>query len=73
MTGPCKSHIQIQLQGILQAPVDLVGDNWISFQNIDQFTLTGQGVFDGQGKVAWGKNDCNKNPNCAKLPIVRTI
>ncbi|XP_011656227.1 exopolygalacturonase [Cucumis sativus] len=69
LTGPCKSHIQIQLQGILQAPVDLVGDNWISFQNIDQFTLTGQGVFDGQGKIAWGKNDCNKNPNCAKLPI----
>ncbi|XP_008465833.2 exopolygalacturonase-like [Cucumis melo] len=69
LTGPCKNRIQIQLQGILQAPADLAEDNWISFKYIDQFTLTGKGVFDGQGKVAWGKNDCAINPKCAKFAI----
>ncbi|XP_038889253.1 exopolygalacturonase-like [Benincasa hispida] len=69
LTGPCKNHIQIQLEGILEAPINLIGEHWISFQYIDQFTLTGTGVFDGQGKVAWGKNDCAKNSKCSKLPI----
>lgn len=69
----CKNYIQIQLQGMLQAPIDLTGEHWISFQYIDQFTLTGIGVVDGQRKVAWGKNDCDKNPKCDKRPIVRRI
>ena len=29
---------------------------WIAFQQIDQFILSGGGVFDGQGKTVWGRN-----------------
>ena len=71
--GPCKSPIEIQLQGTLHAPPDLTGDGWVSFRYIDYFTLTGGGVLDGQGKAAWEKNDCHKNTKCDPIPMVSTI
>ncbi|XP_022930051.1 exopolygalacturonase-like [Cucurbita moschata] len=67
--GPCNSPIDFQLGGTLQAPKSLQGDNWITFEHIDRLTLSGEGVFDGQGKAAWKKNDCHKRINCAQLPI----
>jgi len=57
----------------LQAPKSLQGDNWITFEHIDRLTLSGEGVFDGQGKAAWKKNDCHKRINCAQLPIVSNM
>ena len=51
----------------------LPGDNWIIFAHIDRLTVSGGGVFDGQGKEAWGKNDCYKRINCAQLPIVSNM
>ncbi|XP_022927090.1 polygalacturonase-like [Cucurbita moschata] len=71
--GPCNSPIHFQLGGTLQAPKSLQGNNWITFERIDRLTLSGQGVFDGQGKAAWKKNDCHKRINCAQLPIVSNI
>ncbi|KAL0560156.1 hypothetical protein IC582_000550 [Cucumis melo] len=32
-------------------------------------TLLGGGVFDGQEKAGWEKNDCHKRIDCARLPI----
>lgn len=71
--GPCKSPIEIRLQGTLQAPKHPHGDSWITFAYVDRLTLSGGGVFDGQGKAGWEKNDCHKNINCADLPIVSSI
>lgn len=71
--GPCKAPVEIQLQGTLRAPAELgrfKTDSWVSFRYIDQFTLSGGGVFDGQGKTAWKQNDCHKNKNCDKIPMV---
>ncbi|XP_022135905.1 exopolygalacturonase-like [Momordica charantia] len=67
--GPCKSRIEFRLRGTLQAPTHPKGESWITFAYIDRLTLLGGGVFDGQGKAGWEKNDCHKSINCAKLPI----
>ncbi|KAF6140113.1 hypothetical protein GIB67_005050 [Kingdonia uniflora] len=55
--GPCKSALVFQIRGKVVAPVDLLGDNWISFEYVKGLTLTGGGTFDGQGSVAWGKKN----------------
>ncbi|CAM8991911.1 unnamed protein product [Rhodiola kirilowii] len=31
--------------------------------------MSGNGVIDGQGHIAWQKNDCNKNSKCSGLPM----
>ncbi|XP_038887188.1 exopolygalacturonase-like [Benincasa hispida] len=67
--GPCKSPIEIRLRGSLQAPKHPYGDSWITFAYVNRLTLSGGGVFDGQGRAGWEKNDCHKNINCATLPI----
>ena len=58
--GPFNSPIDFQLGGTLQALKSLPGDNWITFARVDRLTLSGEGVFDGQGKAAWKRNDCHK-------------
>lgn len=71
--GPCKGSIELQVDGTLKAPADpaqMKTDGWVTFQNVDQFTLSGGGTFDGQGKTAWTKNDCSKKMDCKNLPIV---
>lgn len=71
LEGPCKSSIEVQVDGTLQAPADpaqIKTDGWVTFQNVDQFTLSGSGTFDGQGKTAWTKNECTKKKDCAPLP-----
>ncbi|XP_030539649.1 exopolygalacturonase-like [Rhodamnia argentea] len=70
--GPCKAAIEVQVDGTLKAPADpaqMKTDGWVTFQNVDQFTLSGHGTFDGQGKTAWTKNICSKTKECANLPI----
>uniref|UniRef100_A0A7N0TEJ0 Exopolygalacturonase-like n=1 Tax=Kalanchoe fedtschenkoi TaxID=63787 RepID=A0A7N0TEJ0_KALFE len=70
--GPCKAPIELNVLGTLQAPSDLAAfkgaDGWVVFGRIDHFTMSGDGVFDGQGHVAWEKNDCHKNTKCSGLP-----
>ncbi|OMO52971.1 Glycoside hydrolase, family 28 [Corchorus capsularis] len=72
LSGPCKAPIEVKLQGTVMAPADphfFKDPNWVVFNNIDHFTLSGGGTFDGQGKTTWGKNDCAKNKYCKSLPI----
>ena len=75
LLGPCKGAIEFNLQGTLQAPSDVASfngkDGWVIFQHIDGLTMSGGGVFDGKGQLAWEKNDCKKEKNCNTLPIVR--
>ncbi|KAL3754399.1 hypothetical protein ACJRO7_001607 [Eucalyptus globulus] len=72
LEGPCKSSIEVQVDGTLQAPADpaqMKTDGWVVFRGVDLLTLSGSGTFDGQGKTAWTKNDCNLKTDCVTLPI----
>ncbi|KAJ6297173.1 hypothetical protein OIU78_022823 [Salix suchowensis] len=72
LAGPCKAAIELQVNGILKAPVNpdqFSGGHWVNFRYIDQLTLSGSGSFDGQGNVAWSKSTCSKNKNCEGLPM----
>ncbi|PON63600.1 Glycoside hydrolase [Parasponia andersonii] len=72
LQGPCNAPIEFSLQGILQAPpIDnhfKGGNTWIAFEYIDFLTISGGGIFDGQGKNTWGK-ECAENEYCGNLPI----
>ncbi|XP_050387061.1 exopolygalacturonase-like [Argentina anserina] len=71
--GPCKAPIELQIQGILQAPRDgnqlSKPDTWIEFAYLNNFTLSGGGTFDGQGEKAWKANTCHKNLKCSSMAI----
>ncbi|XVE78344.1 hypothetical protein DITRI_Ditri13aG0137300 [Diplodiscus trichospermus] len=71
LEGPCKGPIELQLQGTVKAPADpsaFKTPDWVVFSRVEQFTLSGGGVFDGQGSSVWGKK-CDKSKFCASLPI----
>lgn len=71
--GPCKGPIAFVIKGYLKAPTEpslFITQNWINFRYVNNLTVSGGGVLDGQGKEAWAYNDCNKNPNCPSLPTV---
>lgn len=72
--GPCKAPIEVQVDGTIQAPAnanDLKGaDQWVIFGYVDFLTLSGSGVFDGQGASTWKQNDCGTNKNCKKGSMV---
>ncbi|XP_075665112.1 exopolygalacturonase-like [Castanea sativa] len=71
--GPCKGAIEFNLQGTLEAPSDDASfkakDFWVSFERIDNLTVSGGGIFDGKGQTAWQKNNCDKESGCKNLPI----
>ncbi|XP_050278061.1 exopolygalacturonase-like [Quercus robur] len=73
LLGPCKGAIEFNLQGTLQAPLDVASfngkDGWVAFERIDGLTVSGGGVFDGKGQQAWQKNECAEDKNCNVLPI----
>lgn len=77
LQGPCKAPIEFSLQGTLQAPPVgsgnfKGGDTWIAFDNVNFLTVSGFGVFDGQGSSAWGQK-CDHTEFCGNLPIVSFI
>lgn len=73
ISGPCKAPLEFKLLGTLKAPAkvaDMHGsDGWITINYINSLTMTGGGVFDGQGAEAWKSNNCGKNIHCSTLPI----
>ncbi|TXG55479.1 hypothetical protein EZV62_020735 [Acer yangbiense] len=69
LLGPCKAPIEIQVQATLIASTEKITEPcWVSFNHIDNLTVSGGGVFDGQGPRVWGK--CGKTKYCKSLPIV---
>ncbi|CAA2967977.1 exopolygalacturonase-like [Olea europaea var. sylvestris] len=74
LEGPCKAPVELRVKGLIKAPSDYTKlpdkkAEWITIRYVDHLTIQGGGVFDGNGKKAWTKNDCGKNPNCVKLPL----
>lgn len=74
LKGPCTAPIELQVHGTVQAPKDPNGISkdmeWIMVEYLDGFTLSGSGTFDGQGAMAWTKNDCRSAAMCNKLANV---
>nr|GMD26295.1 polygalacturonase-like [Ipomoea batatas]GME09586.1 polygalacturonase-like [Ipomoea batatas] len=72
LAGPCKAPIELQILGTLEAPSDDktldTSKEWLTVQYVDGFTLTGGGIFDGQGTATWEHNDCKKTKSCNLLP-----
>lgn len=74
LLGPSKAPLELQVLGTVLANPDPnklpnKQGEWITINYIENFTISGGGVFDGQGQQAWKLNDCHKNRNCVKLPI----
>lgn len=72
--GPCMAPIHVQVEGTLQAPISIQrmssDDSWIVFQYINGLTVSGSGIFDGRGSLAWKQNECASSGKCGSLPIV---
>nr|GMD24851.1 polygalacturonase-like [Ipomoea batatas] len=73
LSGPCKAPIRLQIHATLKAPLDLKTldpkKEWLTIQYVDNFTLSGGGILDGQGAIAWLRNDCGRTiGSCNKLP-----
>ena len=72
LLGPCKAPIEIQVQATLIALTEKTTEPcWISFNRIDKLTVSGGGVFDGQGTRSWGK--CGRKIYCSSLPMVSFV
>ncbi|KAK7258348.1 hypothetical protein RIF29_23921 [Crotalaria pallida] len=71
--GPCQAPIELQVDGTIQAPSDPKQlhnvDQWVIFGYVSHFTLSGHGIFDGQGAYAWKQNDCGTNKKCDFAPM----
>ncbi|MCL7045228.1 hypothetical protein MKW94_006184 [Papaver nudicaule] len=64
--GPCNSkNPRVQVSGKLIAPTmsqwDGPTDYWIQFSHVDNLTITGSGVIDGQGSQWWTAGECLTN------------
>ncbi|RDX86330.1 hypothetical protein CR513_32350, partial [Mucuna pruriens] len=73
LKGPCLAPIEVQVHGTIKAPEDpdqLDREaQWVKFTYLNFLTLSGGGIFDGQGAIAWSQNDCGTNQNCKKLSM----
>lgn len=73
LRGPCKGPMTFRLEGTVKAPADpavFSDEYWISFDNVDQLTVSGGGTFDGQGAAAWSRGGCTGASNCKPPPVV---
>ncbi|KAL4387284.1 hypothetical protein GQ457_09G024910 [Hibiscus cannabinus] len=76
LEGPCKAPIEVQLQGTIKALTDpqaFKEAKWIEFNKVENFKMSGGGVFDGQGTRAYKTEGCDKKDFCSALPIVSDI
>lgn len=76
--GPCKTigPIVVQITGTILAVPDVSmypEPEWLVFEHISGLVIFGGGVVDGQGAQVWKYADCNSNPDCSRLPSVRTV
>ncbi|XP_028803144.1 polygalacturonase-like [Neltuma alba] len=74
MKGPCKApSIELFNDGTIEAPGDMTllhgVAQWIRVEYVNNFTLSGHGVFDGLGPSSWHQNNCAKNVNCKMLTM----
>lgn len=75
LRGPCKGSTVVNVEGEVIAPdlEQFSSEGWISFQYINNFSLLGDGSFDGKGPAAWPRNLCPKQMKCKLLPTVSQI
>lgn len=70
--GPCNGQTLFHIDGTLVASNDPNKlDNleyWITFNEIDDLVIFGEGVFYGNGASSW--SHCDKSSNCDSRPIV---
>ncbi|XP_054817514.1 polygalacturonase-like [Prosopis cineraria] len=72
LKGPCKAPtIEIYNEGTIEAPGDMTllhgAPQWFRVENVDNFTLSGRGTFDGLGPSSWHHNNCAKNVHTCKM------
>ncbi|CAN4094256.1 unnamed protein product [Withania somnifera] len=73
LEGPCKGPLELQIQATLKAPSDpnqLKTGEWLTVNNLDQFTMSGGGTLDGQGKAAW---ECKESKSALNFPIFNSL
>ncbi|KAF9622180.1 hypothetical protein IFM89_030038 [Coptis chinensis] len=61
-TGPCTGFMTVQLIGTIQATTgtQYKEPEWLGFEKLTGFLLTGGGTFDGQGQKVWEHNSSKK-------------
>ncbi|KAK3184485.1 hypothetical protein Dsin_031771 [Dipteronia sinensis] len=79
LEGPCKAPIEIQVQATLIASTEKTTEtSWVAFNYIDHLTVSGGGVFDGQGPKVWAISQCGHvqpkvsgrmNPKACTAPV----
>ncbi|XP_059639022.1 polygalacturonase-like [Cornus florida] len=71
LNGPCNGPMEFLIKGVLKAPTEpsqfLNTNHWITFQYMENLTVTGGGTLDGKGASGWPYNTCNKG-QCPGLP-----
>ncbi|KAJ1429954.1 Pectin lyase fold/virulence factor [Sesbania bispinosa] len=78
-SGPCKSNIQVQISGTLEAsddPSDYSEDrrHWLKFDSIKKLFVSGGGTINGKGNI-WWQNSCKRNKKlpCKDAPTALTF
>ncbi|KAL9150735.1 hypothetical protein ABFS82_11G008200 [Erythranthe guttata] len=78
-TGPCKSHITMEINGAILASdnrADYSKDNrhWLIFDRVDNLVVEGGGTINGNGNI-WWQNSCkiNKSKPCKSAPTALTF
>ncbi|PPS10676.1 hypothetical protein GOBAR_AA09964 [Gossypium barbadense] len=72
LDGPCKAPIELQVEGTVKAPTNLGAfkePKWTGFNRIQNFKLSGGGVFNGQETIAYKREGCKGHDYCGSLPI----
>lgn len=77
LRGPCKNHKSpfVEIRGNLRAPPRFIRSPdmfWIKFNDLNELTVTGGGVLDGQGALSWLRKKCGHGRSSKLPPTVRS-